>query len=74
MAQQTNNIWIQQNKDKLEALKRQLIEYNYQGSYGGAIDLMKVNNMIDGAIIEILKLQTENEVLAGEVRRLTDKG
>ena len=71
MAHQTNNVWIQQKKFQIEALKRQLLEYNYQGSYGGAIDLMKVNNIIDGAIVEILKLQKENEVLASEVRRMS---
>ena len=31
---------------------------------------MKVNNIIDGAMIEILKLQTENEVLSAELNKL----
>ena len=68
--QQTNNAWVQQNKHKIEAIKRQLLEYDYAGSYGGAIDLMKVNNTIDGAIVEILKLQKENEILSQELNRL----
>jgi hypothetical protein len=68
--QQTNNTWIQMNKRMIEALKRQLLEYDYSGSYGGAIDLMKVNNTIDGAIIEIMKLQKENETLSQELNRL----
>ena len=71
--QQTNNAWIQQNKHKIEAIKRQLLEYDYAGSYGGAIDLMKVNNTIDGAIIEIMKLQKENEVLSQELKKLLDE-
>jgi hypothetical protein len=73
MAQQTNNIWFQSNKHKIEQLKRQLLEHDYAGGYGGSIDLMKVNNIIDGAIVEILKLQKENEVLAAELRKLQPK-
>lgn len=70
MAQQTNNVWFQQKKVELEALKRQLIEYNYSGSYGGALNLMQINNVIDGAVLEIFKLQKQNEVLAKELNKL----
>lgn len=55
----TNNTWTQTNAREIEGIKRQLIEYNYAGSYGGAINLMQVNNIIDGALIEIFKLQEE---------------
>jgi hypothetical protein len=71
--QQTNNVWIQTKKHEIEAIKRQLIEYDYAGSYGGAINLMQVNNMLDGCMIEILKLQLENETLKKEVNKLTPK-
>lgn len=67
--QQTNNAWVQQKKFEIEGIKRQLLEYNYAGSYGGAIDLMKVNNIIDGAVVEILKLQSENELLKQELNK-----
>jgi len=70
MAQQTNNVWFQQKKKEIEALKRQLIEYDYSGSYGGAINLMQINNVIDGAVVEIFKLQKQNEVLAQELNKL----
>lgn len=73
MAHQTNNVWIQQNKHKIELLKRQLLEYDYAGSYGGSIDLMQVNNTIDSAIIEIMKLQKENEVLSQELTKLLNE-
>lgn len=66
---QINNIWLQQKKNNIEKIKRQLIEYNYAGSYGGAIDLMAVNNIIDGAMVEILKLQTENDLLKQELNK-----
>lgn len=67
---QTRNIWVQQKKFEIESLKRQLLEYSYSGSYGGAIDLMKVNNLLDGALIEILKLQDEVDVLKAEVVKM----
>ena len=70
--QQTKNVWIQTKKHELEAVKRQLIEYDYAGSYGGSINLMQVNNLIDGAIIEILKLEKENEVLKQELNKFVD--
>ena len=70
---QTNNAWIQTKKHEIEAIKRQLIEYDYAGSYGGSINLMQVNNMLDGCMIEILKLQLENETLKKEVNKLTPK-
>jgi len=70
MSQQTNNVWFQQKKKDIEALKRQLLEHDYAGGYGGSIDLMKVNNIIDGAIIEIFKLQRENEVLSKELNKI----
>lgn len=53
------NIWFETNKRKIEAIKRQLIEYNYAGNYGGAIPLMEVNNIIDGLIIEVTKMDKE---------------
>ena len=53
------NIWFETNKRKIEKIKRQLIEYNYAGNYGGAIPLMEVNNIIDGMIIEIVKADKE---------------
>jgi len=68
---QINNAWVDQKKFEIEKLKRQLIEYDYAGSYGGAIDLMKVNNIIDGAIVEILKLQSENNLLREELKKQT---
>jgi len=71
--QQTRNVWIQQKKHEIEAIKRQLLEYDYAGSYGGAINLMQVNNMLDGCIIEILKLQNETEVLKEEINKLIKK-
>jgi hypothetical protein len=61
---------VQQKKFEIETLKRQLLEYSYSGSYGGAIDLMKVNNLLDGALIEILKLQDEVDVLKAEIVKM----
>lgn len=68
-----NNIWVSQKRFEIEALKRQLLEYDYAGSYGGAIDLMKVNNIIDGAIVEILKIQSENDILKEQLNKYIAK-
>ena len=65
------NIWIQTNAKRIEKVKRQLIEYNYAGSYGGAINLMEVNNIIDGLLVELTKLQKQVEELTHEVKKLT---
>jgi hypothetical protein len=62
------NIWINTHKKRIEKIKRQLIEYNYAGSYGGAINLMEVNNVIDGLMIEIVRLDKENAELKNKIK------
>jgi len=64
------NIWFQSNKRKIEALKRQLIEYNYAGSYGGNLDLMQIIQTIDGAILEIVKMDKKLIELETELKQL----
>lgn len=64
-------MWIQSNARRVEKIKRQLVEYSYAGSYGGAINLMEINSMMDGMLIEITKLTEENEKLKNEIKRLT---
>jgi hypothetical protein len=66
------NIWFETNKRKIERIKRQLIEYNYAGNYGGAIPLMEVNNIIDGMIIEIIKMDRELQALKNENIKLKE--
>lgn len=65
------NIWFETNKKKIEAIKRQLIEYNYAGSYGGAINLMEVNNIIDGLLIEVVKMDKEIIGLKNSLKQAT---
>lgn len=64
------NMWIQSNKRRLEKIKRELVEYSYAGSYGGSINLMEVNAMLDGMLVEITKLTEENEKLKQEIKNL----
>jgi len=59
----TKNVWVQTNAKVITEVKRKLIEHNYAGGYGGSLNLMQINNIIDGALIEITKLQQENEEL-----------
>jgi len=65
---QHNNIWIQVNNKNISSIKRQLVEYSYAGSYGGKIPLMQINSIIDGALLEIKKLQSENDELKVLIR------
>jgi len=45
-----------------------LLEHSYSGSYGGAIDLTAVNNLLGGAILEITKLQNRVEELEAKAK------
>jgi hypothetical protein len=65
MQRHTNEFMIA-NARKIEAIKRQLLEHSYAGSYGGSINLAAVNNMLDGCIVEITKLQRRVEELEAE--------
>ena len=62
------NIWMDTNKRRLDKIKRQLLEYNFAGSYGGAINLPEIISLIDGLTVEILKLQKENDELKKKVK------
>jgi hypothetical protein len=68
-----SNIWFETNKKRIEKIKRQLIEYNYAGSYGGSINLMEVNNIIDGLLSEVTKLEKEMNELKNKVKSLKEK-
>lgn len=59
--QRHTNEWLIGNVKKIEGIKRQLIEHAYAGAYGGSIDLTAVNNLLDGAVLEITKLQKKIE-------------
>lgn len=64
------NMWLQANTKRVEKIKRQLIEYSYAGSYGGTINLMEVNSIIDGLLIEVTKLDKENRELKDMFKRM----
>jgi len=65
MQRHTNEFMIG-NAKNIEAIKRQLLEHSYAGAYGGTIDLAAVNNMLDGCVLEITKLQRRIEELEQE--------
>lgn len=67
------NIWFETNKKRIQSIKRQLIEYNYAGSYGGSINLMEINNIIDGLLIEVTKLDKEATELKNKIKEVTKK-
>ena len=57
------NVWFDANRRKIEAIKRKLVEYNFAGSYGGSLNLLEINSIMQGMIIEIEKLDRENNEL-----------
>ena len=65
MQKHTNEFMIV-NARNIEAIKRQLLEHSYAGAYGGTIDLTAVNNMLDGCVLEITKLQKTIEEMTKE--------
>lgn len=66
--QRHKNEWLIANVKRIEGVQRQLLEHSYAGSYGGAIDLTAVNNLLGGAILEITKLQNRIEELEEKVK------
>lgn len=67
------NIWFETNKRKIQDIKRKLIEYNYAGSYGGSINLMEVNNIIDGLLIEVTKLDKQVNEMSNKIKEIQKK-
>lgn len=67
------NIWFETNKRKIQDIKRKLIEYNYAGSYGGSINLMEVNNIIDGLLIEVTKLDKQVNEMSNRIKEIQKK-
>jgi len=65
------NTWLELNKRTIDKLKYKLVEYDYAGSYGGNIPLLKINSILDGALAEIGKLQKENNKLGDLAKKLT---
>ena len=61
--QRHTNEWLIGNAKRIEGIKRQLLEHSYAGAYGGTIDLTAVNNLLDGAVLEISQLQKRFEEL-----------
>lgn len=66
-----NNVWFESNKVKLEGIKRFLIQESYKtDSSPDALNPMYLNNMFDGAILEILRLQKEVNRLTEELNEM----
>jgi hypothetical protein len=62
------NVWFETHKRRVEQIKRKLLEYSYSGSYGGSLNLMEINNVIDGMLIEITKLDKEITELKAKLK------
>jgi len=57
------NVWIQANVKFIEGVKRTCLEHDMKGGYGGTIPLQGIIKLFDSAIIEIRRLQRENDNL-----------
>jgi hypothetical protein len=65
--ERSNNAWLESNKRKLDNVKKMITELGFMdinvGSTEGALNLVEVNWLFEGAVQEILKLQKEVDKL-----------
>ena len=62
------NVWVQTNQGVIDTIKRTCIEHDMKGGYGGAVPLQHIIRLFDSAIIEINRLQRENDELSSKVK------
>jgi hypothetical protein len=64
------NKWLKVNYRMVSDLRRQLVEHDMAGSYGGKISLKALVKIIDILIVEIEKLEEEKRNLINEISSL----
>ena len=67
------NPWIQTNQRVIDTIKRTCLEHEMKGGYGGAVPLSHIIRLFDSAIIEINRLQKENNELKSEIKKYNTK-
>ena len=68
MAEQLKNQWLVQNNRPFQALKRQLVEYQYKGL--DDLPSRTIQGIMESAIIEIGRLQRELDSANKEIKQL----
>jgi hypothetical protein len=68
MAEQLKNQWLVQNNRPFQALKRQLMEYQYKGL--DDLPSRTIQGMMESAVIEIARLQRELDSANEEIKQL----
>lgn len=63
------NQWIQTNQKILEVIKRTCLEHDMKGGYGGNVPLQHIIRLFDSVVIEINRLQKENDELKAKVKK-----
>lgn len=71
MPEQLKNQWLLQNNRPFQALKRQLMEYQYKGL--DDLPARTIQGMLESAIIEIARMQRELDSLTAEIKMLVSK-
>lgn len=65
------NQWLIQNNRQVQALKRQLLEYQYKGMED--LPARTIQAILESAIIEIGRMQRELDTLNAEMKVLKNK-
>jgi hypothetical protein len=67
------NLWINANKHAITEIQKQLVSLSYSGEDVGGINVMKINNLIGNCLIEISRLQNENDLLRKTLEKKEEK-
>ena len=64
-----DNAWVAVNKNNLYRIKQYLIECEYKPEFDN-MPILLIQKMINGAAMEITKLQSEKNNLENEIKKL----
>jgi hypothetical protein len=65
----SSNVWLDSNRGIIESITTACMEYHLQGSYGGNIPLNHIIRLFKSAMVEIERLQKDNDNLKAENKK-----
>jgi predicted transcriptional regulator len=67
------NEWLKRNKEVIEKMKKDCIEYSMSGNYGGGVNLEKIVRIIDSSMIELEVASKKCIAMEKEINELKQK-
>ena len=64
----SSNVWLDSNRGVINSISTACLEYHMRGSYGGNIPLDHIVRLFNSALVEIERLQKENDKLSSKVK------